>query len=201
MTSAEHTTTPSQSNGSDRTNGINIYQANPRAWKRRAQDGEWYTLPAAGQPAKLRRPSLTALAAKIGHIPNRLASEVVTLLSELDMRSYRDRKPEEQHKAFVENARAFVLIARECFVEPRLNTDLRCQTCQHINKYESRQCVNCSGMEMLLVEPNYDAGEISPLDIPDFDYSWLAFSFVEGSDDRVAPFRLIERLGEAAPRS
>ena len=174
----------------------------PRNWKRKAQDGEWYTLPAANEPAKLRRPSFTTLAAKVGMIPNRLASEVMDLLA--DLGAYRNRAPSEQLEAFQKNARAFVLIARECFVEPRLITDLRCQRCQNVYDYTARECPGCRQQgQLLLIEPDYDNGEISPLDIPDFDYTWLAFSFVEGSEARVAEFRYKQpgRDGEIAPRS
>ena len=165
---------------------------NTRNWKRKAQDGEWYRLPAANEPAKLRRPSFTTLAARVGMIPNRLASEVIDLLA--DLGSYKNRPAEEQLEAFQKNSRAFVLIARECFVEPKLNTTLVCEKCGNTVDYTVRQCPSCQTVNTLrLVEADYDNGEISPLDIPDFDYTWLAFSFVEGSDARVSEFRVSGR--------
>jgi len=161
---------------------------NARNWKRKAQDGEWYMLPAANEPAKLRRPSFTTIAARVGMIPNRLASEVVDLLA--DIGQYRNKPPAEQIEAFHKNSRAFVLIARECFVEPRMKTDLQCERCDTVVDYTVRECPKCrKGTELRLMDPDYDNGEISPLDIPDFDYTWLAFSFVEGSDARVSDFR------------
>lgn len=62
---------------------------------------------------------------------------------------------------FRANTRGMLEVAALCFVSPRLILDR---------------------------EPNYDADEIGPQDVPDLDISWLYVSWVEGEGIDLLPF-------------
>lgn len=131
------------------------------AWKRQAQDGELYELPGSGNIARMRRPSLTAMAVEAGHLPNPLASEIMQLFAQRGD-PLAQPTPEEQIEAFKQNGLAYIKIAELCFVEPRLVLDRA---------------------------PNYEAGEIGPGDVPDADYVWIANTLVEGEAESLLPLR------------
>lgn len=135
-----------------------------RQWKQTAQDGELYVLPGSGHIARLRRPSLTALAAEAGEIPNPLSIEVMRFLAHADEIGGLTRPTEAQLiVAYEKNARAFVEIAALAFVEPKLILDR---------------------------DPDYDAGEIAPSDVADLDYVWITGRLVEGQAADLASFRV-----------
>lgn len=131
------------------------------AWKRQAQEGELYELPGSGNVARMRRPSLTAMAVDAGHLPNPLATEIMHLLAQRND-PLAQPTPEEQIEAFKQNGRAFIKLAELCFVEPRLVLDRA---------------------------PNYEEGEIGPGDVPDADYVWIANTLVEGDAAALLPLR------------
>lgn len=131
------------------------------AWKRQSQDGELYLLPGSGNIARLRRPSLTAMAVEAGHLPNPLAAEIMDLLTQRSD-PLAQPTPEEQIESFKQNGRAFIKIAQLCFVDPPLVLDRA---------------------------PNYEAGEIGPGDVPDADYIWIANTLVEGEAAQLLPLR------------
>ena len=62
---------------------------------------------------------------------------------------------------YQKNCRAYLEAAALCFIEPRLILDR---------------------------EPK--EGEIGPGDLTDFDYSWLYYSWIQGVDEDIAPFRI-----------
>jgi len=88
-------------------------------WKRQARDGELYRLPGSGNVVRLRRPGLSAMAAKVGHIPNPLSREVLRLMSGAETQPSEDAKIE----GFEKSARAYIELAALCFVEPKIVMD------------------------------------------------------------------------------
>lgn len=125
--------------------------------------GDLYRLPGSGNVARLRRPSMLAMAAKAGHIPNPLTDEVRRFLATTQDA---DKMSEAQQiNSYEKNVKAYVQIAALAFVEPKLILDR---------------------------EPNYSAGEIGPGDVPDLDYLWIWGSVVSGGMAEIAPFRIAE---------
>ncbi len=89
-----------------------------RDWRKSSQQGELYTLPGCGNVARLRRPSLMAMAAK-GTVPNALSNDVMKLLAVVEENPTADR----QIQIYGEQAQAFKEIAALSLVEPRLVLD------------------------------------------------------------------------------
>lgn len=88
-------------------------------WRKQSTDGELYRLPGSGHVARLRRPSLMALATRPGVIPNPLGDAVLRFLATTP-----DAKTDAQQiDAYRTNARAFEEIAALCLVEPHLILD------------------------------------------------------------------------------
>lgn len=161
------------------TNGLNGAQQQAVAsevtvtsasdWAAKTNVGFKYRLPGSGNVARLKRPSLLAMAARGTSIPNPLSAEVLRYLTDKgDPLGEWDE--EKRNEVYVKNAIAFVHIAVLCFVEPKIVTDRI---------------------------PNYDKGEIGPEQLSDLDYQWITFSFVEGSVERTDPFRIDD--GPSAP--
>lgn len=132
-------------------------------WGVDVEDGLYYTLPGSGKVAKLRRPGLMGLVTEGGTVPNPLSVEIMRFLAD-NSDSFRTMTPKERIDVFQKNVEAFADIARLCFVEPKVAPK---------GKAADRS-----------------KGEINPRDITDYDYSWLVYSFVEGSVDRIKDFRL-----------
>jgi hypothetical protein len=89
-----------------------------RQWRRGRQVGELIELPGCGHVARLIRPSLTALAATTGGVPNPLSEKLIQLA--LGRRAANDEQALEYYRR---NSRAYVEAAALCFVEPRLVLD------------------------------------------------------------------------------
>lgn len=131
-------------------------------WLAKTNSGFKYRLPGSGNVAKLRRPSLYAMAARGTSIPNPLSAEVMRYVTDKgDVLG--ERSEDERNEIYIKNAIAFVHIAVLCMVEPKLITDRT---------------------------PNYEKGEIGPENLADLDYQWITFSFVEGSVERTDSFRV-----------
>lgn len=140
-----------------------------QAWKLAAVSGEKYKLPGSGLIVRLRRPGLMALIAKAGASPNPLSAQVIKFLSDLGEGRLGRGDEAEQLKVYKANTSVFIEIARLCFVYPRIANDDE--------------------------EPDWD-GVIPPEAIADYDYTWLAFSFMEGALERIEEFRVSLRPGE-----
>jgi hypothetical protein len=114
-------------------------------WKARSA-GEIKTLP-SGATIRIRRPSLFALA-RIGHVPNPLATEVVKWFAV----TAPEKEPTEQEKIaqYRENATVYVNVAVVSVVEPKIVADRL---------------------------PDYDKGEIAPEDLSTADLVWV-YGFV-----------------------
>lgn len=176
--------------------------ANARAWKKWSQEGEWFTLPGNGEYALLRRPSLMALAARSGHIPNPLSAEVLRWLANNSSDPYRSNvSPAEAIDQYKKNSAAFVAIAQECFLDPKIVSEYQCNKCGATFLRNQQRCPQCQATDFDWRAPDYGAGEISPYDIGDADYAWLVFSFVEGSLNRIQSFRVAGRDGETGAGS
>lgn len=143
-------------------NGRGLHAASAADFHRQAERGDLYLLPGSGLIARLRHPPLTAMAAKVGMIPNPLAEEVLRFLS-IDTLAEDDAA---KIARFQRNSRVFIEIASLAFVEPRLVLDR---------------------------PPDYEQGEIGPLDLADADYTWVYFELVGGKAADLAPFRVAER--------
>jgi hypothetical protein len=89
-----------------------------RAWRRGREQGELFVLPGCGHVARLRRPSLTALAAATGGMPNPLSEKLIQLA--MGRRASSDEQALEYYRR---NSRAYLEAAALCFVEPRLVLD------------------------------------------------------------------------------
>lgn len=152
---------------------VQLRRADARRWKKQSTDGQWVTLPGSGEPALLKRPSLMAMAANAGHVPNPLSAEVIRFLAE-NGDPLRNYSKDERAAIYKKNSRAFVEIAKLTFLDPKIVEDR---------------------------EPDYDAGEIAPTDIGDFDYSWLIFNFVEGDASKLVPFLIADSDGTDVPDS
>lgn len=123
--------------------------------------GELYRLPGSGNIARLRRPSLSAMAARVGQIPNPLTAEVMRFLAVVDTTTR--PTPEQQIESYCKNVLAYLHIAQLVFVEPRF---------------------------VLKDDPNYDAGEIGPHDLTDADYVWIWSKLIYGEAGELRPFRV-----------
>jgi hypothetical protein len=134
-----------------------------RAWAA----GTLVQLPGSGHAARLRKPSLRALL-HAGKVPSSLVDSVYRLVQGLIAAP--EQPPEQQRQKFMEDSAAFVYVASQCFVEPRLVTDKA---------------------------PDYDKGEIGPDDLSDLDYIWIFYTWTEGSAEQEAPFRLGAGAGNA----
>jgi hypothetical protein len=130
------------------------------AWKK-ASEPELIRLPNSGHIVRAQRRSMLAMAAKLGHVPNPLSAEVMRLLA---MGQPSDEAPEaRQVEIFTKNALAFLELFALTILEPKLIIDR---------------------------DPDYAHGEIAPSDIYDADLIWLYFTYLEGSVERVTPFRV-----------
>lgn len=121
--------------------------------------GRLVRLPGTGHTVRLRKVGTRALLAS-GLVPNALADKVYRLIRPRD-----DAAPEptedERRRDLAERFEAFIWIAQQCLVAPRLVTGR---------------------------SADYDAGEIAPPDLNDLDYLFLFYDWAEGSLDKVAPF-------------
>lgn len=128
-------------------------------WRRQRTDGDLFVLPGSGNVARLRRVSLTALAAA-GAIPNDTADRVLRLMAiEIKAEQLSD---EQQLAVYKRNQRAFIDVAARCLVAPVLIVD---------------------------GAPDYERDQIGPDDLADRDYTWLFYSWINGTADQVSPFR------------
>ncbi len=85
------------------------------AWRRQQTDGELFRLPGCGHVARLRRPSLTALAATSNGVPNALAAAVLRLLAAPPAKTDDERVGNVKR-----NSQGYLEVAALCLVEPRL---------------------------------------------------------------------------------
>lgn len=88
------------------------------AWRQATEQGALVTLPGSGNIARLRKPSLTALAGTSNGVPNPLSSEVLRLMA-----APPPKTDEERLTNVKRNSRAMVEVARLCLVEPKLKID------------------------------------------------------------------------------
>lgn len=140
-----------------------------KQFTRQSQDGVWYRLPGSGATVKLVRPSLTAMVAQQAKAPNRISQRVVQFMSKIGDDDIL-RKPDQIEKSYRENTLVFIELAKICLMEPVLVTDR---------------------------DPDYEAGEIAPTDIPNLDYAWIAYSFIGGEAERLATFLVKPGTSEA----
>jgi hypothetical protein len=84
-------------------------------WRRTRIEGELIRLPGSGNVARLRRPSLTAMAATTNGVPNPLSHEVMRLLASAPAATEAERIENVKR-----NSRGMVEVAALCLVEPRL---------------------------------------------------------------------------------
>ena len=136
-----------------------------RAWR----DGQLVALPGSGHQAVLRKPSLRALLSA-GRVPNTLRDQVYRLAHPQAVAVVAAQDDAGRAALFHEESAAFIYIASQCFVSPRLVTER---------------------------EPDYDANEIGPEDISDLDYIWLFYSWTEGSRETALPFLVTTGGGDA----
>lgn len=129
--------------------------------------GELIQLPGSGYTARLRKPSLRALL-HAGKVPSALVDSVYRLVQGLIATP--EQTPEQQREKFFADSAAFVYVASQCFVEPRLVIDR---------------------------PPDYEQGEIGPDDVSDLDLIWLFYTWTEADHAAAAPFRLAPRTGDA----
>lgn len=135
------------------------------AFRVASREGEVYELPGVGLPARLRRLPVRAMASIGELLPNPIAQAVM----QLAVMAERDEAPQTPDQIQVSVQRhfnAYVRAAELCFVEPRFVHDR---------------------------EPDYDAGEIGVADLTDIDYVWLYWTFLQGTAERVRPFRFPRR--------
>ena len=127
----------------------------------KARNGELYRLPGSGNVARLRRPSLHAMAARVGQIPNPLSAEIMQFLAVSNTDGI--STPEQQIESYHRNVTAYLHMAQLVFVEPRF---------------------------ILEGEPDYKKGEIGPNDLVDIDYLWIWGTLIYGGADELRPFRV-----------
>jgi hypothetical protein len=133
------------------------------AWITHATEGAVYTLPGSGRKARIRKVPLMAMSIGAGYVPNKLATEVLRFLAEIDQeRGYGETVPEAKRiEQYKKRAAAFCHIVQMAFVEPRV---------------------------VLAGQPG--PGEISIAHLADRDIMWVVFALVEGEEQPVtAPFR------------
>lgn len=87
-------------------------------WASARIDGQLVRLPGCGNIARLRRPSLTALAATTNGVPNPLSDAVIKLLTATPAKSDSERLA-----AFLSNNRGMLEVAALCFISPVLVLD------------------------------------------------------------------------------
>lgn len=149
-----------------------VAQATPaNEWGEDVDDGVYYRLPGSGKVAKLRRPGLMGMASEAGYIPNPISDDIMRFLADNSNDQFSNMTPQKRMEVFKKNTEAFIDMARLCFMEPRVAPKGR--------------------------KADRAKGEINPRDITDWDYNWLVYSFVEGSLERVAPFRFDGSTSEA----
>lgn len=138
-------------------------------WRKQSKEGLEYRLPGSGNVVKLVRPGLQGMVTRAGHVPNPLSREVRQFLAKMGELRTDEIDDESRDKLLLEHADAKVQLAKMCLIFPQLITD---------------------------GEPNYEAGQIAPEDIPDFDYNWFVYTFIEGDAARLAEFRVNIGVGE-----
>ena len=82
------------------------------------REGELIRLPGCGHVARLKRPSLTALAGTTNGVPNPLSPAVLRLIAGRPTTTL-----EERIENVKSNSRAFMEVAALCLIEPRLVLD------------------------------------------------------------------------------
>lgn len=87
-------------------------------WSQARRVGHLVRLPGSGNVARLRRPTLTALAATTNGVPNPLSDAVMRLLAAAPPKTEGERMA-----AFRTNNRGMLEVAALCFVEPVLVLD------------------------------------------------------------------------------
>src|SRR5687768_951231 len=84
-------------------------------------DTHLYRLPGCGHVARLRRPSLSAMATRVGQVSNPLSPELMRFLA------VTDAKPavteEEQIESYCKHVTAYLHMAELAFVEPKFVLD------------------------------------------------------------------------------
>lgn len=132
------------------------------AWYQEAEEGRKYRLPGSGLIAKLRRPGLTGMITRAGHVPNPISGAVLRLLAKQDDPLAKPSE-DEMIAAYLDNAEAFQQIAALAFVYPRLVLDR---------------------------EPNRADGEIGPQHVANLDYIFIVYQLVEGYAAKLLPFQI-----------
>lgn len=151
--------------------GVQPITATPaREWKRQRTEGDLYELPGSGNVARLARLSLSALAAT-GGPPNDIADRILSLMA-VELKT-ETMTPEKQLDTYKRNQKAFVEVAARVLLSPRLIIDR---------------------------EPNYEADEIGPQDLADRDYTWLFYTWINGTADQRRLFRAHQQSGTVYPR-
>ena len=129
-------------------------------WRAARETGDLVRLPGCGHVARLRRVSLLTLALDAGQVPNHYAETLIQLMAVDD--APRDRlTASEQIAIYKRNARAFHIVASLSLVSP-----------------------------VLVLDRAPGDGEIGPQDLADIDYTWLFYTWTQGSFDQTRPFRL-----------
>lgn len=137
-------------------------------WRRKAREGEWFTLPGSGNIAKLRRPGLIAMALKGTNIPNPLAQEIREFLAEEEADLLSRRTDEQRMERFDKNSRALGAMCRLVFMDPKIADEGKAAK----------------------------DDEIELTDIPDADMAWVGHHFLEGRFSLIADFRLAAEPGK-----
>jgi hypothetical protein len=136
------------------------------AWRRQAVEGEWYRLPGSGNVVCLARPGLQAMIGVAGKVPNPISRNVLNFLAATSRLIDRANASEDERvQAWIEDQRTNIELAKLCFVHPRIVDDPQ-------------------GDDQI-------AGEW----LSDYDLSWVVYSFLEGSAERVSAFRLAASTG------
>jgi len=137
------------------------------AWRRQAVEGEWYKLPGSGNIVCLVRPGLQAMIGIAGKVPNPISRNVLNFLAVTSRLIDRANASEDERmQAWIEDQRTNIELAKLCFVHPRIVDDPQ-------------------GDDQI-------AGEW----LSDYDLSWVVYSFLEGSAERVAAFRIAASTGD-----
>ncbi len=159
----ERTTT--EENGAGATAAAKLYAITPATeWRTSAVEGEMWTFPGSGKIVKLTRPGLRAMVARAKQIPNPISARVVKFLVELNETRFEPKTDAQKATAFIEETDIFVEIMRMVLVEPKLAPEGEAA--------------------------NPEQGTIDPAWIPDFDYTWVVYTFLEGAMERILPFRV-----------
>lgn len=191
--SAQRLDDPPAAPAADAPQRLPFREPDAHRFRKLSVDGEYYQLPTLGEPVKIRKVGLLALAALGKGIPNPLSRQTIRLLRDGGLPKYGASEDEKQ-QIFEANNEAFIEVGALVMVEPRIVYGYRCPVC--VAEYRTlhppdHQCEQATDEHrpMIRILPDYDKQEIAPEDVPQSDYIWL-FQFAEGEASAFASFRL-----------